>query len=447
MISKASSIEAYCAAAAASREKVLYGTLDQESAGCSASDTKNRTSVELVNVRKYLQDVEQELKDGGMYRLQLTNSHRKMMLRAIIGVTKVELDNQMRRERARLQHDQILKFLKNDLVSELENGTEIDEDDAPCFRTALDKILTEDLRPKSTPLRASADGICSPLARGRVYKGKFIDLLSDLAPELVPNYHSAAYVAEQDVMLSLVNNLDQGSHVDVKLCTECIKCSLPDDKDNAESKKASDGQQCEARCLDFLSGRSMEESRIILSNVFVKPRHSEKPSENSTGGAVIVTPIDLDATCSEFDALIVEKVNDEQSRTTASVRVCEVWEAKATISPLTIHDALTKKAAAMNDILASKSEIILLDRIEYTLSGNCEPVFGIFGNELLPPKRAATQVNMVECLHALSSNVHTVSEALEVGYVTMSSDRSIQSIRRLQSVVEDFESLVVAISQ
>ena len=364
----------------AAREQVLVAT-DNESV-CSMSATKH-TSVEHVNVCRYLKDVEQELNDGGMVRLQLTNSHRKTMLRALLGLTKVELDDQMRRERARLQYDQIIQFLKNDLVPELEHGAEIDETDAPHFYAALGNVLTEhQLRPhQSTPLHASANGICSPMARGRVYKGKFVDLLSDLAPELVPNYHSAAFVSEQNVMLSLVNNLtSQGNNnVDVELCTKCIKCSLPNDKDDIENRKANDGRQCEVSCLEFLSGRSVEASRMILSNVFVKPRISKKtPKKGIGGGAVIVTSIDLDGTCSEFDAIIVEKVSDEQSRTTTAILVCEVWEAKATISPLTIHDAITKKVAAMNDILANESGIVLLDRTEYTLTSNCRATLWYF---------------------------------------------------------------------
>ena len=66
---------------------------------------------------------------------------------------------------------------------------------------------------------------------------------------------------------------------------------------------------------------------------------------------------------------------------------------------------------------------------------------------MLPPKRAANQMKVVGCRNALSTDVHTVSEALEAGYVEMSSDRSIQLIRKLRSVVEDLDSLVVAISQ
>lgn len=403
-------------------------------------------SMQFIDIYEYLNDVERELLNGGMNQMQITESHRKTMLRALLGMTKVGLDERMREERAGLQRAQVVRFLEEDLVSALEDGVVIDETAAPYFQSALDRVLTaEEPSPKPIPQRASADGICSPMARGRVYKGKFLDLLSDIVPKLVPEYQSAALVTDRDVMLSLVNNLAIEDNIDVDACKKCIQCDLPAEQNDTGGSGAGDGLRCEAKCIDFLTSRSLEPSRLILSNVFVKPLNCKRQSRQASDRAIIATSIDLDGICSEFDAIVVEKVNDEHGKTTA-MRVCEVWEAKVTISPLTIHDALTKKSTAMKSLLSKEDTLILLDEAEYLLVGDEEPVVGVFGNELLPPKRAANQLKVVACRSALSSDVDTVIDALETGYVVMSSDRSSQAVKMLQSIVGEIEKLVVAIA-
>jgi len=411
---------------------------------CSDGCDAQQPSIHLIDIYEYLNDVEQELCGDTMVQMMITETHRKTMLRTLLGLLKVEFDDRIREERARLQYDRVVEFLKEELIPVLDSGVVIDEVAAPDFRSALHSVLNQ---PPSLR-RASADSICSPLARGRMYKGKFQDLLSDIVPELVTKYQHAANLCEQDVMLSLVDNIaSDNDTVDAAACRKCIQCSLPLVMQDYSPKMAEDGLQCELSCLDYLDGRHCTASHVILGKVLLKTRNGKRVSRKVHDGAVIETSIDLDKTCSEFDAMVVERVTDAND-TTTGFYLKEVWEAKLTLSPMTIHDALAKKLASIKMIFEGDDATLLLDGKEYSFIADDQLVFGVYGKELLPPNQAANQLNVVACSTALSRDKDTVLLALDTGYARISSERSLERLRLLRSsAAGDVKHLLVAVAK
>ena len=92
-----------------------------------------------------------------------------------------------------------------------------------------------------------------------------------------------------------------------------------------------------------------------------------------------------DRVCSEFDAVVLH--DSEQPSIT------EIWEAKYSMSPSSIHDALTKKIPAIKTLLQDPELSVSFDGCQQMLGkqSNCI-VLGLFGMELLPPENALGQL-------------------------------------------------------
>ena len=160
--------------------------------------------------------------------------------------------------------------------------------------------------------------------------------------------------------------------------------------------------------------------------------------------------------CSEFDAVVLseQQLNNKKEREGLN-NICgeqsdkqkkhtslqSIWEAKHTISPSTLHDILTKKLGAIEELLDDQSaELEYKDGERVTsmqlfpnellmtsssASANSEKhqfsdennlptlTFGIYGTELLPPENAADSIRSIAAADVVSSNIHEVVRALE----------------------------------
>jgi hypothetical protein len=62
-------------------------------------------------------------------------------------------------------------------------------------------------------------------------------------------------------------------------------------------------------------------------------------------GNITAASVELDGSTSELDAIVISTTTDKDDTTTIQILV--LWEGKATLHPMTIHDALTKKFQAV----------------------------------------------------------------------------------------------------
>eukprot|EP00957_Ditylum_brightwellii_P081660 6212077-Ditylum_brightwellii.AAC.1 len=124
--------------------------------------------------------------------------------------------------------------------------------------------------------------------------------------------------------------------------------------------------------------------------------------------------------------------------------VTEIWEAKHSVSPSTIWDALTRKLSSVRQLMDDEDAILSYNnhngiaQIQTTIpspyshgeelissspsqigynnhqnnKGN-KMVFGIFGMELLPPSNAVGQLKAMAVADILSGDVNSVIKAIE----------------------------------
>lgn len=187
-------------------------------------------------------------------------------------------------------------------------------------------------------------------------------------------------------------------------------------------------------CLPYTSGveylreRHLDGSTVV-SNIFVKEKQAEGPLPRS-GTASIFTQQVRPGDCGELDVVVIspmaavsalEPATDVRPASTPAIT--EVWEAKFTVSPVTIHDAITKKLSAISRIMADETHklvygdgLVAFFPSRQQLDGE-RFGFGIFGLELMTPNQAAVELQGITCRQALIRDPQRIMHALETGVV------------------------------
>lgn len=206
----------------------------------------------------------------------------------------------------------------------------------------------------------------------------------------------------------------------------CVDLILPKGRDQPADGGLSSGKKGEIDLLTYLRDRHAAEA--ILGNVLVKGPMSKVKS----GETVLKTAAIRPGSTSEFDAMIIERTGDER------VRIVEMWEAKATIHPTTLHDVIHKKYASLELVLQDDDAQFFIEGAQYPLDTSHMPSIGIFGSDFLHARAATKRLQYVAFQEQLGKDPKMVLEILD------SSDHKVPApsvVERLQHLLNEMERL------
>jgi len=482
------------------------------------------------------------------YRMALTEQHRKKMIRCLLGYgdRKSEFNLLLQNNHARYQWKQTMEMIHQDLVALMDVVSLAEE--APGFRDAIKQQQDKDggsafpnnpsATNKSEKIMYTADKFFTSLARGRKYKGSFDLLLQEVAPHLQSKYQEIVreptgrevltrFVLE--LMESRTTNEDNqqdseqnGSSDDDDAATiykDQLLQLLEQEFPNKGPQQPDDGGkglgiQGELSLMEFLQERKKDEinsardtasaqknnmsttakKTMVLSNVLVKTPSKHKRQVNQKTKKqlphVILSNVNLDRMTSEFDAMVVEKVMSTSSlpfEDQTQIRIAELWEAKASLQPISIFDCLVKKESALQAVLRDPESSIyfsspndgdkdnnelceflcdeesdtavaknesstfplvsieerttdIANTAKDTNNIHAPPRMCIFGSELISPEASARRMQLVRCECLLETSREAVLQALETGYVQAPDVRPylqklLDEARRLQPIL------------
>jgi hypothetical protein len=260
----------------------------------------------------------------------------------------------------------------------------------------------------------------------------------------------------------------------------CLNKNIPQNHRMTSSKQ--NGLHCERSLMNFLDDRlnrnelGPPQQVLLLQNVFINYKSTSSrrkymdtsslwtsvASDENTG--IIWSSNGREGLCSEFDAVILQNTNmDNKSPSTTlddgpllrrdtimgEVTLCEIWEAKHTLSPSTLFDAIAKKGKAIGllyddpdavlwrDIRASSNRFTIIkrqdDQREYSL------LFGIYGKEILDPSNAIDLLRVMAVSKILSTDVEVIMKSLDTGYVSVTPFQLKYGLDKLREVLRNLQ--------
>lgn len=424
----------------------------------STAGTASTSSAFEVDTQAYINSVEGELlRTQEIMTKKLSEPNRKPMIRTLLGLgDKTEFDARIRNTKKETEYRRLEAFVRDELAPALEReGRLAKVPDMPdIIADALDQPPT------------SGAGAFRKLGTGRIFQGNATRMVEEIAPETLTAYFLATEELTEMDVLSLVieSRKSDVSSERIEAAMKClgdfVSCSEEDyyvtssstnelDTDNDVFCPKQNGKQCELDCVDFLKGQ-LEESEILIGNVYVnhmsalnRPKYQDMNKFRSGADAssgIIWTSIERDNACSEFDCLIM-KPSVGNSEECAVIK--EIWEAKVSISPATLWDAVTKKCRSIRDLIEDETAYLQHNGKQMPIKfGSDEKlIFGIYGQSILSPENAVGQMISMAAAQALG-DVNTVLESLERGFVKVERDKALNDLqvlrRQLGSVEEVF---------
>jgi hypothetical protein len=404
--------------------------------------------VQEISLPDYLQDTMEAMDPSAT--MTVTQQHVKPMIRALLGsyvkLSKADLDAELRSLSSRLRWSKAEDFVLEDL------NQMTPPDDAPNFQQGIETDETFQAHQKSSVSR-----FFSFLARGRVYQGNLDRLLEANQPELLPRYQEiVSELSESDLLLCFIDEQQQlvVDETTRDLLRQCIELEFPPASAQPMDGGKASGQKGELDLITYLKRRFLDgdDDIQIISPVFIQSKTNRATSRKCPYVIQIdADPVEFDGRTSELDAIVISATADKDDTTT--IRILEVWEAKATLHPMTIHDALTKKFQAVSNLMVlakkeSAAELVLEGGKRYSILPNNENnivafKYGIFGTALLDPPRAARRTQRVVCERLLQTCSETVREALRTGRVQAPKEQVLEQLQRLLQMVQEIEPTVV----
>eukprot|EP00980_Cylindrotheca_fusiformis_P020696 scaffold7738_cov133-Cylindrotheca_fusiformis.AAC.5 len=358
------------------------------------------------------------------FQLRADEQHRKGMMRAVMQISKVQMGHQLRELHSQIQWENAEAFVQEELV------LLTPPPDAPQFQEGIRKYKSFEPNHKK---------LFSFLARGRVYQGKLEKVLEDVMPSLVPTFQQIMDpIPELELLEYYARRQDKSIQ---ELLLKCVHTSFPKASvDSSEVGKAR-GINSETSLEKYLESKYPD--KMVLTNVYIskKPRNGK----NQKSPFVIQLPSDLqwERMTSELDALVLDPIQDGDE----SVRIQEVWEAKATLHAITLYDALSKKHSAVSKIIETDGVRLLLQgRGDFAIQNGTTPSVGIFGSSLLSPKAAARRSQVVICEKLAETSAKVVEEALETGFIQASTDEVLSDLKHTLQLAREIQPIVVVVA-
>ncbi|CAB9503113.1 expressed unknown protein [Seminavis robusta] len=463
-------------------------------------DDDEEMMVRTISVADYLQQVMDAV---GPYKMIVTEQHRKSMIRCLMGFSKKgDFEVALQNLHMEWQWEQTHRFVQQDL-----SNISVDTTLAPMFQQGI-QLPQQDIKSfryrkqqgggkESNPQQQQQQTYTSPhkffsyLARGRTYQGKLERLLSDVAPQLIETYHKIIQEPnELELMKRLVlketcneqqsSSKEEEVHANTALqwkdaLLELVErefAVVPSPPPQIEDGGKRLGRQGEIDLSTYLheqcnNQNDDDSSLLVLPNVLVKPteKHLRQSKQQNNSSKrlphVMSSNVNLMGLTSEFDAMVVQQQQQQHDM----IQIVQLWEAKASIHPISISDVLFKKLRALQLILNDpstrmyvydkelKRRLLLqqqqngdkkkLDHQNTTCSEDDPLVFsvlnnsvkkdhdtsssssdtpllrlGIFGMELMEPERAARRAQYIHCERLLERNPAVVLQALSTGIVS-----------------------------
>jgi len=403
-----------------------------------------------VDIESYLSSIKEHIRSfGDKTSVAINEQHRKRMIQTIIGYnSKTEFDKALRERKNELEHDKMARFVTeilNPTVRPTENITI--QKKAPNYYKGMEFALGCIPSSKGVPRRFSR------MASGRTYRGNLTEMVSDVAPELMPQYNEARKPLSEETVTS---TLIQSSSVSEQLkdaATQCLQMDLSNDGSSFGGGAQKPGVNCEKQCIEFLKEKKGTklggERHLVFENVFVL--RTSKPGrlngsdhrtqwEKDPESAVITTVSDRTGICSEFDGVVVKlpATNEQQGYVT------EIWESKTTLDPRSIMDAIVKKLSSVRSLMEEESSVLVYKDGFASITPGCTTTFGIFGTELMPVDKAASKMKNISCHEALG-DINVVLEALEMGMIQIDSSVIIEKIVTLRHILQEMRNFNVVV--
>jgi hypothetical protein len=381
-------------------------------------NTSKMTSTQCIPIIPYLKETIQAV--DPCFRLAVGEQHRKSMMRAIMKISKVQMDEDLRQLRAKIHWSKADCFVRDELISLTPPS------DAQQFQEGLDKYKA--FEPNHTKL-------FSFLARGRTYQGKLAKLLQDVKPELVPTFQQ---IVDPIPELELLECYAREQHLSLQeLLLRCVHAQFPKAPTDSPDAGKAKGIKGETSLQTYLETKYPD--KRVLSNVFI----SKKPRSGKQKNLYVIqlpSSLSWDGMTSELDALVLEPTQDGDE----SVVVIEVWEAKATLHPITLHDALSKKHAAVAKIFETNDVRLLLEgKEDLAIQQGTLPGIGIFGNKLLSPVAAARRSQVLACENVIGTSRRAVEHALGTGEILVPHEQVLSDLKRTLRLAEEIQPTVV----
>jgi hypothetical protein len=445
----------------------------------STADCMNNSSISLSvwnaeDLEEYLNEMIKALPNGDediQFQLTLNEPHRVKMMRAILGMSKVEFKHEMRELQSKQQWKRADTFVRHDLQALM--GT-VDAERAPNFATAIQKYLERPPTPERP--QQSCTKFFSTLARGRIYQGRMERVLQNFASPLLPKYqHIVNDLPDQDLLQLFVEDhknrcADEDNTCLLQQCLDMKYVQVPSDSMDGGRAK---GRRSEVDLYTYLTARYEHKSNYrVLAPVWIR---SFSIHQNIINNKINKCPYVLHVppecmqpgTTNEYDAMIVrtEKGDVDDSDT---LTIHEVWDAKATLDVSAIYDILRKKVSSLESILDSK----ILTQAKFVIANDNSdsslevfqvqvgvpsqdtptnttippfPQIGLFTSCLPTPRAAARRLQLTVCEALLESDREFVLQVLEANTGKISPPRDIvqQHATRLLQLVQKVQPIVV----
>jgi hypothetical protein len=459
-----------------------------------------------LQLDEYLEQV-LEAMDPSMATLTITDKHRKTMIRSLLGLTKVEFDQQVRDHQTTQDWKDVEDFCETQLQPILLASSKNDDDDllslllekAPNFREGLQTYQTFSTH------RAPKQKVFAYLARGRAYQGKMERLLQAHKPELLPLYREIVPPPPPDnendkkddnkddraslkgfVLSKMIRDSSSSSSSSGTTLSETTRRSLracidlefrpPTYPPPADGGKAS-GLKSEVDLVTYLKKNKEEQQNnkdddddddeddiLILAPLYIVHNAKARNKKKCRYALQVCKSVDLYGMTSEWDAVVVRRLPTTTTTTTTSngsssgqqkpkVQILQVWESKASLHAVTIHDVLHKKYDSMRQLFDGRQEnTSAKDDHSLTLWMGDEsfevsvvdddddriPEIGIFGATLWSPPASARRAQAVACERLLKSTLSAVEQAIETGVVRIAreEDHDTAVVRPLQQLLD-----------
>ncbi|KAG7338534.1 hypothetical protein IV203_013998 [Nitzschia inconspicua] len=421
----------------------------------------------------------------GPYQLTMNEQHRPKMIRAILGMSKVEFKQRLRELQIQYQWKLADDFLRHQLQPLI--FTVDVKDSAPNLSSGIQNYLETKQDPFAQQQPPLVAKFFSTLARGRTYQGKMEHLLKEIAPNLLNKYREiVADLSEHDLLQQFINQHQKQQHQQhggecwhhdddtmQQLLQQCLTMEFvqapPEPLDGGRSK----GRQGEVDLQSYLTAlHSIDDSVRVLSPVWIRPlgAHKIKSNNNKKCKYVLEVPSQYIQTgmTNEFDAMIVRLQGD-------TVTIEQVWDAKATLDPSSIHDILYKKVSSLrslltaDDVLSSGKFVIAKDdensavpssdvyniQLQLPCSNSTSkstttttvlfPKIGLFGSKLPSPRAAARRLQVTVCEVLLESNREIVETVLKenTGKLPPPTDMVVRYATQLLTRIREVKPIVV----
>ena len=266
---------------------------EEEVAAYETIDDDNTDNLTSINPHAYISSIEQHIlthhssSSSETFHLQLKPEHQKPILQHLLEIpSKAAFSQLLRIFRKETEFTKMATFTRDILQPSLHSlSEEVRNEKLPNVDGAIELVLKG---PASKGM-----GVFDRIATGRLYKGKLVELIRDLAPDLVPVYQNVMVpLTDADVFTQVVDSVSQerkrnGNGLDpvnILAARNCIQyfSSLIDDateppvRSSAHNSGRSNGIKCEELCVAWLQQQRHNRDTVVLPNVNVSPKSPSK---------------------------------------------------------------------------------------------------------------------------------------------------------------------------